>query len=73
MSRHPTPKPPDDTPGGTALVRTSVGFRRDQLAALKAEAARRQAERIRRGDPTGKVDASEIIRELVDAWMKRGE
>jgi hypothetical protein len=38
----------------------------DQLEALRAEAMRRAKERQR-----GRIDASEVLREAVDAWMKR--
>lgn len=38
----------------------------DQLEALRAEAMRRAKDRQR-----GRIDASEVLREAVDAWMKR--
>ncbi len=38
----------------------------DQLEALRAEAMRRAKERNR-----GRIDASEVLREAVDAWMRK--
>jgi hypothetical protein len=48
------------------LTRTVVAFKPQQLEALRAEARRRmRARKVR------KIDAGEVIREAVDAWMKR--
>ena len=48
------------------LVRTVVALEPRQVEALRAEAVRRMLAR-----KAGRIDAGEIVREAVDAWMKR--
>jgi hypothetical protein len=48
------------------LVKAMFSMEAHQLAALRAEATRRMVERGR-----GRLDASEVVREAVDAWLKR--
>ncbi len=43
-------------------------LRPDQIAALRREALRRAVER-----DSGKPDASEVLRELLDAWLAKSE
>jgi len=52
------------------MLNTSLRLRADQSAALKAEAGRLQTERIARGEPAGKADVSEVIRSILDEWMR---
>ncbi len=52
------------TKGG--LVQVMMTLDPEQLAALRAEAVRRAAAR-----KSARPDASEVLREIVAAWMKR--
>jgi hypothetical protein len=48
------------------LVKQIFSVEPRQLEALRAEATRRMVERSR-----GRPDASEVLREAVDAWMRK--
>lgn len=48
------------------LVKAMFSMESRQLEALRAEATRRMVER-----KAGRIDASEVLREAVDAWLKR--
>ena len=50
------------------LVRVLFSITPAQLEALRVEATSRAAERKRR-----QLDTGEIVRELLDLWMKRGK
>jgi hypothetical protein len=56
---------PSEPPEGDLSVST-VRLRKDQWEALRTEAFRRAQER-----GSGRPDASEVLREALDAWMKR--
>jgi hypothetical protein len=56
---------PSAPPEGDLSVST-VRLRKDQWEALRTEAFRRAQER-----GSGRPDASEVLREALDAWMKR--
>jgi hypothetical protein len=48
------------------LARAVFSVEPRQLEALRAEAARRMVER-----KAGRIDASEVLREAIDAWMAK--
>lgn len=48
------------------LVRTIFSVTPGQLEALRAEATRRMVERGR-----GRIDAGEVLREALEAWMRK--
>ena len=50
------------------LVKVMYRMHPRQAAALRAEAFRRAEER-----PVGRPDASEVLREIVDAWLEERE
>lgn len=63
-SKKTVTKPPN--PRAKGLKPVMVRLEPKQIVALKAEALRRATER-----GSMKPDASELIREALDAWMKR--
>lgn len=65
-----TAKPEAPALGGRGmkrgLVRTIFSVTPEQLEALRAEATRRMVSRGR-----GRIDAGEVLREALDAWMRK--
>jgi hypothetical protein len=60
-----TPSEPAN-PRAKGLVPATFRFEPEQLDALRREALRRAGER-----GSGKPDASELVREAVEAWLRR--
>jgi hypothetical protein len=48
------------------LIKGSWSLAPEHVKALRAEATQRAADRL-----SGKPDASEVLREVLDAWVKR--
>lgn len=62
--------PPSDDDQAQPMFRTSIVITLDQAEALKSEASRLQRDRVRRGHPAGKADVSEVLRGVLEAWMR---
>lgn len=54
-------------PDEEKLVKVQYMLRRGQIYALRAEAVRRASERR-----AGRLDASEVLREIIDGWLAKG-
>jgi hypothetical protein len=61
-----TPQPPRSS-RKKGLEKVMYRLEPRQIAALRSEAFRRAQERS-----TGRPDASEVLREVLDAWLSRG-
>lgn len=71
MAAKKTPSSDDEQSG--RMFRTSIVVSLEQIEALKDEAAKLQRERVRKGHAAGKADVSEILRGVLDQWMKSRE
>ena len=52
---------------GQRAVKAQYTLEERQVTALRSESLRRAAER-----PRGRPDASEVLREIIDAWIAKG-
>lgn len=58
------------TPPAVPMFTTTIRIRADQAEALKSAAGKLQRERLARGEPAGKADVSDVVRAILDDWMR---